>query len=82
MTKKRIRSLSILRFWRTPPGPIKKEEEKGIERQKKVKPIELGILGIITWPIAIFRAILDSIKGQAEEEVKEEQEQEQDKHRR
>lgn len=57
---------SINRLWGIAPSWGRQAE---FVRKRKVRPIDVGLTGIITWPGKLARTILESIKEQAEAEV-------------
>jgi len=52
---------------------VKKYKPMGVAPRPKGTPKELGISGIFTWPVEIFRTILTTIRGQADKELSEEE---------
>lgn len=66
---------SIHRMWGTAPAW---ESQKRISRRRSSPVKELGITGLITWPFALGRSVLERIRDQVDIETKPEKRLEED----
>lgn len=62
----RLPKASINRMWGIAPSWGRQE---GVSRKRTGPPIDVGLLGIITWPVALGRAVLEKIKEQVDREL-------------